>query len=404
MTNQALTAPVRDAGARPIVAPLDKDAIKAQLARLEDPETLELQQRLAAAYDKACAALIGPNDEQEEKGRKFKKKSAWRKLGRHFGISTTIVREDLEQLEGGEFIARCLVRAFAPWGQQTDATGACGSDEESGRRTITMADAIATAQTRATNRAVSDLVAMGEVSAEEIGERAPKNGKARPSNRPELTLEEALELEFPWRNHAKYGGKKLAEVSTRLLLAVGKWAHEKIEAGDAGRAVETLHRATVLILETRDDLEAAIEAQRKEEDAAAAAGTQGEKGEATPAPAEPHGDTPDPNDQGATAGPGERLVDGEPVNADGVAVRDAAPDLRLVETEPGPAPAPEDPIEKEKELQRLSKRLVELLDDKRLTEEDRRKFLELGAQGKLATLQQLRHAIARVELILETTP
>ena len=215
MTNQALTAPVRDAGARPIVAPLDKDAIKAQLARLEDPETLELQQRLAAAYDKACAALIGPNDEQEEKGRKFKKKSAWRKLGRHFGISTTIVREDLEQLEGGEFIARCLVRAFAPWGQQTDATGACGSDEESGRRTITMADAIATAQTRATNRAVSDLVAMGEVSAEEIGERAPKNGKARPSNRPELTLEEALELEFPWRNHAKYGGKKLAEVSTR---------------------------------------------------------------------------------------------------------------------------------------------------------------------------------------------
>ena len=65
------------------IAPLDKKSLAAQLARLEDPEMLALQNRLAAAYDAACTALIGPNDVQVEGNRSFKKKSAWRKLGRH---------------------------------------------------------------------------------------------------------------------------------------------------------------------------------------------------------------------------------------------------------------------------------------------------------------------------------
>ena len=47
------------------------------------PEALREQQELAAAYDAACAALIGKNDVQIEKGRTFKKKSAWRKLQRY---------------------------------------------------------------------------------------------------------------------------------------------------------------------------------------------------------------------------------------------------------------------------------------------------------------------------------
>lgn len=142
------------------------------LASVNTEAALRTQQQLAAAYDKACTALIGPNDVQMDGNRSFKKKSAWRKLARHFGISTAvsgITKEDMN----GIFVATVTVRASGPWGQSAEAVGACGTDEATGRRVITIADAIATAETRSTNRAISNLIAMGEVSAEEIHEKAP---------------------------------------------------------------------------------------------------------------------------------------------------------------------------------------------------------------------------------------
>lgn len=145
------------------------------ISRLSGNAAIEEQRRLSAAYDTACAALIGPNDVQVEGGRTFKKKSAWRKLARHFGISTSVVTVGKEDFEG-VFIATVTVRASAPWGQSAESVGACGTDEATGRRHISIADAIATAETRATNRAVSNLVAMGEVSAEEMSK-----GEARPT-------------------------------------------------------------------------------------------------------------------------------------------------------------------------------------------------------------------------------
>lgn len=137
------------------------------LASVSAPAALAIQQKLAAAYDAACAQLIGPNDVQREAGRTFKRKSAWRKLARHFGLSTEVVRVERERV-GEDFLATVTVRARAPWGQHAEAVGACGTDEATGRRTISIADAIATAETRATNRAISNLIAMGEVSAEEV--------------------------------------------------------------------------------------------------------------------------------------------------------------------------------------------------------------------------------------------
>src|SRR5688500_11199014 len=103
-----------------------------------------------AAYDAAVAALIGPNDVQEEKGRTFKKKSAWRKLARHFGISVACSLDSVkvERHELG-FTAYAVANAVAPWGQSWTDVGACSSDEAVGRRVITEADAVATAMTRA---------------------------------------------------------------------------------------------------------------------------------------------------------------------------------------------------------------------------------------------------------------
>lgn len=176
---------------------------------------LERQQKLAAAYDAACAALIGPNDVQKEGARTFKKKSAWRKLGRHFSLSTSVSSLTKEWIGDGNtttpvFLATVTVKASAPWGQSAESVGACGTDEESGRRKITIADAIATAETRATNRAISSLIAMGEVSAEEMS-------KGRNSEPPRERL-------MPFGDHK---GKPLSAVDTETLSKAVTWARSK---------------------------------------------------------------------------------------------------------------------------------------------------------------------------------
>lgn len=180
------------------------------LADLKSSTHVAQQKALAAAYDAACNAIIGPNDEQKEGGRTFKKKSAWRKLARYFRISTEIVGVDRQSMDG-IFLATVRVRATAPWGQYAESVGACGTDEASGRRTISTADAIATAETRATNRAISNLIAMGEVSAEERRETTD-------SNQP------AAAKKMPFGQHK---GTPLGELDTDVLQNTIKWCREK---------------------------------------------------------------------------------------------------------------------------------------------------------------------------------
>lgn len=188
------------------IAPFD---MATYLSDLKSSTHITQQKALAAAYDAACSAIIGPNDEQKEGGRTFKKKSAWRKLARYFRISTEIVGIDRSNVEG-IFLATVRVRATAPWGQFAEAVGACGTDEASGRRTISTADAIATAETRATNRAISNLIAMGEVSAEERrggDETKPAAAKLMP--------------------FGANKGQPLGEIDTEALQQTIKWCREK---------------------------------------------------------------------------------------------------------------------------------------------------------------------------------
>lgn len=187
------------------------------LATVNGTNALNQQKQLSAAYDAACAALIGPNDVQKDGGREFKKKSAWRKLARHFGISVAASLDSVRvDTTPDGFTAYAVATASAPWGQSWSDVGACGSDEATGRRTITVADAIATAMTRASNRAVSNLIAMGEVSAEEIGQRS-----ARPSGGSARTAEDKV---MPF---GKTKGVRLGEHTTEQLQQTAKWCREK---------------------------------------------------------------------------------------------------------------------------------------------------------------------------------
>jgi len=98
-------------------------------------------------------------------GKDMVKKSGWRKIQSAFGISDEIVNERKDSEENG-FVWRITVKAIAPNGRYSYGVGACASTER--RFSHLDHDVYATAHTRAKNRAISDLVGGGEVSAEEL--------------------------------------------------------------------------------------------------------------------------------------------------------------------------------------------------------------------------------------------
>jgi hypothetical protein len=119
-------------------------------------------------YQELCVKLLDDNDWQTIQGKRFPKRSAWRKLAVAYGVSfeikdRTLFWEDDGNLKSAEFI----VRATAPNGRFADGWGACAVSERNAGRKANH-DIPATAETRAKNRAAADLFGMGEVSAEEV--------------------------------------------------------------------------------------------------------------------------------------------------------------------------------------------------------------------------------------------
>lgn len=117
--------------------------------------------------DKSDLQRIGDSD--------FPKKSAFRKYATAYNLSDTIVDEVRIPLQGEHFIWKVRVKAVAPNGRQTIGVAMCSSEEKGklydkrGRKQLRAEhDVYCTAHTRAKNRAFSDLVGMGEVSAEEV--------------------------------------------------------------------------------------------------------------------------------------------------------------------------------------------------------------------------------------------
>lgn len=142
-----------------------------------------------AAYQKTTEAILDPTDWQEagwdakaKKKRYFVKKSGWRKIAKAYRLSCQLVSIRVERnAEGRPERAEAVVRASAPNGQFQDGDGYCSGDEPrftSARADVSKLenDLRATATTRAKNRAISDLVGFGEVSAEEIGAPAAAPG------------------------------------------------------------------------------------------------------------------------------------------------------------------------------------------------------------------------------------
>lgn len=163
-------------------------------------------------YDSVCAVLLVESDYQQVgRDKSFKKRSAWRILANHYGLSCSVVSRDYERATDGRTILRAEVvdRATGLDGRTMEGIGACDAFERcckqpcwraryddhtccddldepcSGVRHFTHAehDIRATAATRARNRAIADLIGFGEVSAEElVGEGEPVPDTAMPDD------------------------------------------------------------------------------------------------------------------------------------------------------------------------------------------------------------------------------
>lgn len=167
--------------------------------------------------DLKSEVLDPSSDQQSIGGNVFVTKSGWRKIATAFNVSVEVVDKDTwtDRVADGYEIyhAQIKARAEAPNGKSTTAVGVCSSNESNFLRTlnvdgnasieaagkeaskyvasstvppeivvhidnrwrmikplaeVNVHDIIATASTRAKNRAISDLVGGGEVSAEEV--------------------------------------------------------------------------------------------------------------------------------------------------------------------------------------------------------------------------------------------
>lgn len=206
------------------------------------------------AYQELTEKLLVKSDYQiipsknNGKPRRFKKKSAWRKYRNAFRVTTEIVdREILKDKQGRVQEATFIVRATSPRGDSTEAYGSCARIE----RTFSKPnhDIPSTAQTRATNRAISDLIGAGEVSAEEMtfDERPAKTVKKT------VTHKNAVDAEFkvkdkpkedkaeeakPTMHEVKGQGKPVLEKNVREIFKLSKDLEEKFSPVlDAGEDV-----------------------------------------------------------------------------------------------------------------------------------------------------------------------
>ncbi|MBR0059349.1 MAG: hypothetical protein IJP99_08480 [Methanobrevibacter sp.] len=178
-------------------------------------------------YQDLVKELLDENDYQKIGSKNFKKKSAWRKLATAFNISDEILKEDISRDENGRIIsATYYVKATLPNGRSGIGIGACSifdkirysstskydADTEDvsnfelrGRFSNAEHDIPSTAHSRAKNRAISDLIGAGDVSAEEMGnvkqiksapkKKTPKKKAPKPVEEPIETQAEVVEAE-----------------------------------------------------------------------------------------------------------------------------------------------------------------------------------------------------------------
>jgi len=147
-------------------------------------EGLKLYRELQHALD-----LQMPDQLQRIQDKVFRKKGYWRALSVAFSVTVTVERDErsvVGSLDGDSenYCWTVTCRATAPTGRSVTGDGTCTASEKSrGKLLATEHNVRSHAHTRAFNRAVSNLVGFGEVSAEEIGDEPAPARPGKPVRR-----------------------------------------------------------------------------------------------------------------------------------------------------------------------------------------------------------------------------
>lgn len=153
-------------------------------------------------YQQLKNKIATEEDVQEIRGRQFYKKSYWRKIATFFNLSVEIMNEREEKI-GDNIVFYFTCKATAPNKRFAIGTGSCDLFEKGTRNSFH--NARSTAETRAFNRSISNLVGGGEVSAEEVTE---DNFEERPQTRSSLctcgTKGKYHALNCPARQQSRY--------------------------------------------------------------------------------------------------------------------------------------------------------------------------------------------------------
>lgn len=119
------------------------------------------------AFDYFKANALSKNDVVEIQGKPFVKKSGWSKYALACNVSTELRDERVEERNGHRIYHFTYRAIHLPSGRYADAVGTA-SEAEKKTWNHPEHDIRTLAQTRAFNRAISNLVGGGEVSAEEM--------------------------------------------------------------------------------------------------------------------------------------------------------------------------------------------------------------------------------------------
>lgn len=200
------------------------------------------------SYQAMLPRLLQTSDYQAAGDKQFVKKSGWLKIAAAFDLETELaapVRIDRDE-NGKPIRAEVWIRAVAPSGRSMVGDGYCSIDESrfsssSGRQKLEH-DLPSTAATRARNRAISNLVGMGEVSAEEIDSHSREGSAAGPLYGP--ALEGDRDAQLPYKAAlGKLLGAKAASTTWVAVIAKHGYMPEAI-AGAFLLAAEILYPET----------------------------------------------------------------------------------------------------------------------------------------------------------------
>jgi len=129
---------------------------------------VELAKKAMFQFEKIKSDILNDTDIVIIEGKKYIKRSGWRKIALAFNITTEIVKIEREKIDD-VYIVRVIARAIAPNGRISEEVGICDSTEfQKGRLKFSYHNIETKATTRAINRSISNLVGGGELSAEEI--------------------------------------------------------------------------------------------------------------------------------------------------------------------------------------------------------------------------------------------